>query len=146
MGGKGLCHRHRSAIGNRVFPKFDGIEIVRLDHKNRDWWLFLYCFLFTLAISFSFLIQECSYLLAFKVECWRKFFSIWIVCTVEKMHCFFCSDGQVKFWREISQPAVGNQAPHCKAYRNSTYSACQTKGWKVPWSLWLVLTPWKDIW
>jgi len=36
MGGKGLCHGHRPAIGNRVFPKFDGIEIVGLDLKNRD--------------------------------------------------------------------------------------------------------------
>lgn len=33
MGGKGLCHRHRPAIENRVFPNFDRIEIVRLDHK-----------------------------------------------------------------------------------------------------------------
>lgn len=33
MGGKGLCHRHRSAIRNRVFTNFDRKEIVRLDHK-----------------------------------------------------------------------------------------------------------------
>lgn len=43
MGGKGLCHRHRSAIGNRVFPNFDRIEIIR--SQNRDWCLFLFLFL-----------------------------------------------------------------------------------------------------
>lgn len=31
MGGKGLCHS--SAIGNRVFPNFDRLKIVRLDHN-----------------------------------------------------------------------------------------------------------------
>lgn len=43
MGGKGLCHRHRSVIGNRVFPNFDRIEIIR--SQNRDWCLFLFLFL-----------------------------------------------------------------------------------------------------
>lgn len=33
MGGKGLCHRHISATGNRVFPNLDRIEIVRLNHN-----------------------------------------------------------------------------------------------------------------
>lgn len=56
MGGKGLCHRHRSAIGNRVFPNFDRIEIVRL-HHNMEIHARSFCFLLTCTISFSFLIQ-----------------------------------------------------------------------------------------
>lgn len=56
MGGKGLCHRHRSAIGNEVFPNFDRIEIVRLDHKIEidAFSFFVSCWRVPFLLAFSF--------------------------------------------------------------------------------------------
>lgn len=56
MGGKGLCHRHRSAIGNSIFPNFDRIEIVRLDHKIETdaCSFFLSCWHLPFLLAFSF--------------------------------------------------------------------------------------------
>lgn len=97
MWGKGLCHRLRSAIGGTVFPKFDGTKIVGIGLKDREWWSFSNSLFLVYTYHFFQLSQECYYLLKFRVEFRRAFFSVWIVWMTEKGQCFVSST-QIERW------------------------------------------------
>lgn len=76
--------------------------------------IFLFVFFVTptyTPISFSFLIQERSYLFAFKAEPWRAFSGSRLVKQWNNFFFFSVQiNGKMKFCGGISQPAIRNQA------------------------------------